>query len=160
MQRRNNNNRQKRRNRRGNNALSLPMYQSIPMRYVEQAPAVHSLDAWVDLSSGLLGINGLSTSIQYNFFKNFNDIALFYKYFSVLSYKFDFSMTTRPETLEVFDGGAVAVVPVNYIIETVNTTVPSNLAAVQAITGSIQVMPGAPNRSKWVKVTAPNLLNY
>lgn len=150
-----NNRRRRQRRRAPGNALSNPLYQSVPMKTVELAPALHTLDAWVDIASGLLGVNGIAAPIQFNYFKGYGNLASFYRYVTVLSYRFHFSVSTRPDFTDAFDGGAVAFYPSNYLIESADTTVPTALSTVQSLPGSVQLMPGAINRSPWVKVQVP-----
>jgi len=125
------------------------------MKRVDTSSALHTLDAWVDLSSGLVGTNGLVVPIALEWFKHFGQMGTFYRYCSVLSYKFDFTLSTTQSTQDSLYGAAIAFYPVNPLIEGNSFSVPTTLADVQCIDGAIMIQPGYRNSSKWVKIAAP-----
>jgi len=134
-----------------------PVYQQAPLRRIESNSAVFTLDAWVDLSTGILGQNGILTPIALEWFKNFGQMGTFYRYCSVLSHKLEVTVSTSPGTTDSLYGAAVGFYPVNPIIENMPSSTPGSLADVQALHGAIQIQPGYRNSTKWVKIMSPQV---
>jgi hypothetical protein len=110
----------------------------------------HQLSAWVDLTTGLSGLNGIRVPIGFTYFDGFSDLVKFFHYVRPIRFRISLSMSTTTATTDSFYGSALAFYPIDYIIESTPSVLPPTAATVKSLRGSVLVEPGSRNIGKWV----------
>jgi len=150
MPRRNNNRRGNRKvARRSNNRAPYQYYQSPILKQITLDRVAMTLIDNVTISSGVSGSNSLIYTLNWNSFRDTQPMAHLFRYFDVVGHQCTFSLATTTAATDSFNGGAIAYLPINYLVEGQYTAGPNFEDPVLELQGAIDVQAGAKNVGRW-----------
>lgn len=108
-----------------------------------------TLHSFFSLTSPVTGLNGSISTVNWLFYDDASRFAGIYKYFEIQSCRIRVSNATTSAAEDSFQSLSVAYFPINYIVEGLPLTAPSNMNVVNELPGSVLVQSGAKNFGRW-----------
>jgi len=97
----------------------------------------------------LTGTNGFNQALNWPLFQGGSQLQDVYRYFEVTGWKVDVTLPTVVATTDSFYSGAVGFLPANFLIDGINTLVPTDPRDVLMLPGAVNVKDGLSNTGRW-----------